>query len=146
MRSSLSTVRLLVLASFFVVPTAATAGGLDSFLDEIEVRASGDIGGYRADLGVTFDVSEGEIDSMYAVFSKSSDVYMCLRIGELTGKPIGYVIDEYKKHKGQGWGAIAKSLGIKPGSDEFHALKANRLPVRTASNPPQKNKGGKGKK
>jgi hypothetical protein len=25
--------------------------------------------------------------------------------------------------KGQGWGVIAKSLGIKPGSPEFHALK-----------------------
>jgi len=30
---------------------------------------------------------------------------------------------KYKSDKGQGWGALAKSLGIKPGSREFHALK-----------------------
>ena len=29
----------------------------------------------------------------------------------------------YGAKKGQGWGAIAKDLGIKPGSAEFHALK-----------------------
>ena len=42
---------------------------------------------------------------------------------------------------------VCKRLGIKPGSDEFHALKAGRLPVRTASvSTEKKNKGGKGKK
>jgi hypothetical protein len=29
----------------------------------------------------------------------------------------------YKQSKGKGWGVIAKELGIKPGSPEFHALK-----------------------
>jgi hypothetical protein len=29
----------------------------------------------------------------------------------------------YSKHKSNGWGVIAKQLGIKPGSAEFHQLK-----------------------
>jgi len=41
----------------------------------------------------------------------------------MSGKPIDYVTEQYKESKGRGWGALAKSLGIKPGSPEFHALK-----------------------
>jgi len=33
----------------------------------------------------------------------------------------------YQIHQGKGWGAIPKSLGIKPGSKEFHALKKGDL-------------------
>ena len=40
------------------------------------------------------------------------------------------VVTEFREHAGQGWGVIAKNLGIKPGSAEFHALKNGRLPAR----------------
>ena len=33
------------------------------------------------------------------------------------------VLGEYKENNGKGWGVIAKNLGIKPGSREFHELK-----------------------
>ena len=33
------------------------------------------------------------------------------------------VLREYKENNGTGWGVIAKNLGIKPGSREFHELK-----------------------
>jgi hypothetical protein len=48
---------------------------------------------------------------------------MVLRLGEMSAKPTDYVIEKYKSGKGKGWGALAQSLGIKPGSKEFHALK-----------------------
>ena len=48
---------------------------------------------------------------------------MVLRLGEIAGKPVEEVISNYKAGKGQGWGALAKSLGIKPGSKEFQAFK-----------------------
>jgi len=32
-------------------------------------------------------------------------------------------MERYRADKGKGWGVLAKSLGIKPGSKEFHALK-----------------------
>jgi hypothetical protein len=140
----------IVLAVFLIVPSAAVAGGLESFLDDIEVRAGADRGAYKADLRLTFDVSEGEVNGLFEVMARSSDVYMCLRIGELTDAPIDRVVDEYRRHQGQGWGVIAKNLGIKPGSDEFHALKAGRLPDRNGSSggngSKNKNKNGKGKK
>jgi len=33
-------------------------------------------------------------------------------------------MDLYQGRKGNGWGVLAKQLGIKPGSDAFKALKA----------------------
>jgi hypothetical protein len=41
----------------------------------------------------------------------------------MSNRPIDYVIEKYKAEKGKGWGVLAKSLGIKPGSKDFHALK-----------------------
>jgi hypothetical protein len=33
------------------------------------------------------------------------------------------VLDAYKANQGKGWGVMAKKLGIKPGSQEFQALR-----------------------
>ena len=147
MRSSLNLALVLVLALVLIVPGAAMAGGLESFLDDVEVRASADLGSFKADLSLTFGVSEGKVDGMFEVMSKPSDVYMCLRVGEVASQPIDRVVEEYKRHRGQGWGVIAKNLGIKPGSDEFHALKSGRLPLHYGGGSSQKkDKGGKGRK
>ncbi|MBZ0158490.1 MAG: hypothetical protein K8I29_20015 [Alphaproteobacteria bacterium] len=58
---------------------------------------------------------------------RPADAYLCLRLAELADRPVELVIREYKANKGRGWGVIAKRLGIKPGSREFHALKENTL-------------------
>jgi len=52
-----------------------------------------------------------------------ADVYMIARLASATRQPIDTVKRYYMNNRGQGWGAIAKHLGIKPGSKEFHALK-----------------------
>jgi hypothetical protein len=146
MRSSLNVARVLVLALVLIIPSSATAGGLESFLDDVEVRASADLGSFKVDLSLTFGVSEGKVDGMFEVMSKPSDVYMCLRVGEVAKQPIDRVVEEFKRHQGQGWGVIAKNLGIKPGSDEFHALKSGRLPVHGGGgSSKKKDKGGKGR-
>jgi hypothetical protein len=50
---------------------------------------------------------------------------MIFRLGEMSMHPADYVLDRYKSSRGKGWGVLAKSLGIKPGSKEFHALKSS---------------------
>ena len=52
-----------------------------------------------------------------------ADVYMIARLASVMRRPIDTVKRDYMDNRGQGWGAIAKHLGIKPGSNEFHALK-----------------------
>ena len=55
---------------------------------------------------------------------------MCFRVAEITKKPVDVVLKEYKANKRRGWGVIAKNLGIKPGSKEFHELKKSKLSSR----------------
>jgi hypothetical protein len=124
-------VRLSTIAAVFTLALLITmpsfATGLDSFLGEINVSAQTDIGGFHADLSATFGVSSGEVDGLFKIFSSPADVYITLRIGEVADVKIDRVVEQYRKNKGQGWGVIAKNLGIKPGSAEFHALKQGRL-------------------
>jgi hypothetical protein len=57
------------------------------------------------------------------------DVYMACSIASVIGRPCRYVVDEYERDRGQGWGNIAKRMGIKPGSPEFHRLKNGFVPT-----------------
>jgi hypothetical protein len=57
------------------------------------------------------------------------DVYMACSIASIIGRPCRYVVDEYDRDRGQGWGNIAKRMGIKPGSPEFHRLKNGFVPT-----------------
>jgi len=144
-KNARTSIPLLVLACTLFLPGTATAGGLESFLDEVDIRASKDMGSFRAELRLTFGVSDGTLDGLFEVMSNSSDVYICLRIGEVAGQPIARVVEEHRRHKGQGWGVIAKNLGIKPGSAEFHALKEGRLSSHSGGGSSGKKNKGKNK-
>ena len=127
-----------------LLSVSASAADLESFLGEIDLRASADLGAFRAELNACFDVSSGEVDGLFEIFTRPADIYITLRIGELSGIPTDRVVNEYRNNKSHGWGVIAKNLGIKPGSAEFHALKDGRLSARTEGDPsnnPGKSKG-----
>ena len=67
-------------------------------------------------------------------------------MGEMSSKPVDFVLDKYKAGKGKGWGALAISLGIKPGSKEFHALKeGSDIYGNTGRSKGNKKKKGRGK-
>ena len=53
----------------------------------------------------------------------AGDIYYACSIAHILGVPCVNVVREYDRDHGQGWGAIAKRMGIKPGSAEFHRLK-----------------------
>jgi uncharacterized membrane protein YgcG len=57
------------------------------------------------------------------------DVYMACNIAAIIGRPCRYVVEQYERDHGNGWGNIAKRMGIKPGSPEFHRLKNGFVPV-----------------
>ena len=50
-------------------------------------------------------------------------VYYACAIARALGIPCLDVVDRYERNPGQGWGNLAKQMGIKPGSPAFHALK-----------------------
>lgn len=109
---------------------------LDASLTDINIKAQVDLPLFKKDLSVEFNIGENKIDKMLEIQMSPADIYMTFEIAGLVKKDPEIVVESFKKNKDKGWGVIAKELGIKPGSAEFHALKGK------AKN--KKNKGNKG--
>jgi len=129
------------------VSSISAAGDFD-WIKDLNIQAQADPSGFRAALGARFRIGDAEISAVLGNVAYPGDAYMVLRLGEMSRHPTDYVIQQYRAGKGNGWGALAKSLGIKPGSDEFHALKnghdLNDGKFRAGSDQKGKSK-GKGK-
>ena len=102
--------------------SAATAGDFD-WIKDFNIKAEADPDGFRARLAARFDLGDIQIETVLGNIEEPADAYVVLRLGEMSGKPLDHVVARYKSCKGKGWGSVAKSLGIKPGSKEFMALK-----------------------
>lgn len=111
-----------VISLFMSSVSVAVAGDFD-WMPNFNVQAQSDPSGFRARIATRFNIGDAQITTVLSNFPKPADAYVVLLLGEMSGKPIDYVTEQYKQGKGRGWGALAKSLGIKPGSQEFHALK-----------------------
>ncbi len=135
----MASVMLLLISSSAVVD----AGDFD-WIPDFNIRAEADLSGFRARLGARFKIGDTQINAVLSNVESPADAYMVCRLGEMSGKPTNYVIEQYRSKRSKGWGALAKSLGIKPGSKEFHALK--RGSDLYGDNGKRKGKGkGKGK-
>lgn len=96
---------------------------LDGFLQKLNVRAKADLGKYSVQLSAQFGVPQAQVTAIIKKVDSPADAFMCLQLGQMSRKNPESVVQTYQNHKGKGWGAIARELGIKPGSPEFHALK-----------------------
>ena len=109
---------------FLLLSSAAVvAAGDFAWIQDLNIRAEADLSGFRASLAARFNIGNTQINAVLSNVERPADAYMVLRLGEMSAKSTDYVIEKYKTGKGKGWGAVAQSLGIKPGSKEFHALK-----------------------
>lgn len=95
---------------------------LDIYLNDINAQAKADITLFNKSLTAEFSISNAKIVE-YRKIMQPAEIYYSLQIAVIIGKPVETVVTTYKTHKGKGWGVIAKELGIKPGSAEFHRLK-----------------------
>lgn len=95
---------------------------LETELNQINVDANKNIDEFALNMTKELNTTKSTIDG-YLQILKPAELVLADRIGKITGNPLINVIDVYKKHQDKGWGAIAKELGIKPGSPEFHQLK-----------------------
>jgi len=136
----------MVLMMLLLVSSAAAAGDFD-WIKGYTIKAEADPSGFRARLAARFKIGNAQIETVLSNVEKPADAYMLLRLGEISRQPVDFVIGQYKSGKGKGWGALAKSLGIKPGSREFHALKSGHdLNADSGKGKSQAKGKGKGRK
>lgn len=114
---------LCFLCIFSLSGVLAYAGDFN-WMADFNIKAEKDITDFKAKLATRFKIGKAEIDLVFSNVDKPADAYMIFRLGEMSSKKPKQVIEQYRAKKSQGWGALAKSLGIKPGSKEFHELKA----------------------
>ena len=145
---------LLLIAVFIFSTTFAQttfksgSAQLDTDLNSINTSAKLDFGKFKADIKLSYNTSEKKINYMSTTIKmQPADIYMAFEISKITRKPIDDVIVVYKNNKSKGWGYMAKQLGIKPGSAEFHALKGDARGKANKGKGKGNNKNkGKGKK
>lgn len=133
---------LAILILALLIPSAALASGdaLSDLAARINVKAGVDLGAFKAKVGAEFGVGEPRIEAAIKAAGSAGEAYLCFRIGEKAGKDFDEVIKVYSANKKKGWGYVAKEMGIKPGSPEFHALKDGKYVVEEMGE-----KGDKGK-
>ena len=108
---------------------------LDLYLNSLDFNAHGNFGGFRAELGAHFGASAPQLDLLFRTVDRPGDAAICLWLSRQSRQSLDVVLNQYSSRKGLGWGHLAQSLGIKPGSPVFKALKAGEIgwhPTSTA--------------
>jgi hypothetical protein len=117
----------MLIALFIGFMCTPAFADLDAFLSSVNVQARADMNGFALKLGAQFGVPVARVNAVVAAVAEPADAFMVFQLGEMAHQPPEAVLQTYRNGKGKGWGVLAKELGIKPGSPEFHALKAGNL-------------------
>src|SRR5512134_2018034 len=120
-------IMLAVLLVICVGLPGVASASLDSFLSSVNVQARADLPGFHAKVSAQFGGPVPQVEAVLGMVATPADAFMVLQLGQMAHRPPETVVQTYRAHKGKGWGVIAKELGIKPGSREFHALKSGDL-------------------
>jgi hypothetical protein len=135
-------IRRFALALVFTLISGGIAhADLELYLNSLDFSAHGNFGGYRAELGAHFGTSAPQLDLLFRTVDRPGDAAICLWLSRQSRQPLETVLNQYGSRKGRGWGELAQSLGIKPGSPAFKALKAGEIGWHPAS--PARPAGGK---
>jgi len=123
---------LVLVVLLFISLSAASAqtisfglgdAALETSLNSIGASAKVDGVGFQAEISLTWGQTAASVQMAMSQGLQPAEVYLAAALAKISGKPLTMVVDLYKKNSGKGWGALAKELGIKPGSPEFKALK-----------------------
>lgn len=123
---------------------------IDKSVEVLNKTAKSKARDYAKKLSNKYNIPEETADWLLnKVGLPPEDADMTVKVSQVAKQPVEKVVKEYEANKGKGWGVIAKNLGIKPGSKEFHELKKDNpdmLDEAKGKKKKKKNKGKKGKK
>ncbi len=117
------------LALLFVAAPAAfsqnqgSEDDLDETLRELDQAAEGDPATLLAKLAEEFGVDQTVLQGYYDAGATPGELWLALEISANTATPLTDAVVLAEGTEGHGWGILAQVLGVKPGSDEFFALK-----------------------
>lgn len=97
---------------------------MDADLYAINVNANRDLTTFKSNMHVAYNIEVNTIENMIKLGMEPAEVYLCLEIAYLSHSTLNNVVTSYRLNREKGWGAIAKEMGIWPGSDEFSNLKS----------------------
>lgn len=118
---------------------------LEAELNLLNDDAKKDLSTFKSNMATTLDVTKEKIQSLLDKAMEPAEIILSGRIADISGNSLDDVVKSYEANKDKGWGYIAKEMGIKPGSPEFHALKGKSKGGNKGGNGNSGNK-GKGKK
>lgn len=118
---------IVCLAISIFSPLSVFAGGLEDFLASVNIQARADLPGFSAKISAQFGVPATKVQTVIQSVHEPADAFMIFQLGQMAGKQPDSVMNIYEPNRKKGWGVIAKQLGIKPGSADFHALKSGNL-------------------
>ncbi|MCP3944323.1 MAG: hypothetical protein GY710_22990 [Desulfobacteraceae bacterium] len=116
---------LMSVIALLLIPSISWAGDYD-WIKNFNIEAKADPSDLKTRLEARFKMGTLKIQAVLDNAANPADAYILLRLGEMSDQPMDHIIAKYKAEKNKGWGALAKSLGIKPGSKDFHALKQDQ--------------------
>jgi hypothetical protein len=116
----------------------------DAVLGNLNIEAKGNLSEFITNLSIKYKIPEEKVEEIIVEEEMTpADAYMAFEIADIIDEPVDVVVKEYKANKGKGWGVIAKQLGIKPGSKEFHELKNGGIAALEKAKDKSKEKGKK---
>lgn len=117
----------------------------DTDLGIVNANAKLDLKTFKVDLNISHQLPIPKIEEMLQIM-EPAEIILAADIAQVAQKPIDAVVTSYKKNKDKGWGVIAKEMGIKPGSPEFHALKGKTKTRKDKGKSEGKGKGNRNSK
>lgn len=104
--------------------SGAYAQDVDDEPIELEEFDSADHANLIAQLQVTFQIDVAILEAYIAEGYSPGELWLALEIARETELSLDQALVITDGASGHGWGLLAQKLGIDPGSNEFHALKA----------------------
>jgi len=103
--------------------TAVVDQEVDAAVAAVDQQAAADPGALLAKLSADFQVALPDLQALLDKGYKPGELWLALELAKASGKSLTEVIALTNGKAGHGWGVVAQSLGIKPGSKEFAALR-----------------------
>ena len=97
--------------------------GLEKNLHEINLITKFNMVEFSSKVAHTWGTTEKNVLLGFSRGLNAYEVYLVIALARLSGRQPIAVITMYEQNRSKGWGALAKSLGIKPGSKRFKTLK-----------------------